>query len=97
MLRMMPGITGHKPTSVMMSRERVLVVDDEQDLLELVSYNLNKEGYRVVGVGSGEEALAAAPRRAGLDPARLAAADGRWPGSLPPSEGRPAPRNISPS
>ena len=62
MLRMMPGITGHKPTSVMMSRERVLVVDDEQDLLELVSYNLNKEGYRVVGVGSGEEALAAARR-----------------------------------
>ena len=45
-----------------MSRERVLVVDDEQDLLELVSYNLNKEGYRVVGVASGEEALAAARR-----------------------------------
>ncbi len=45
-----------------MSRERVLVVDDEQDLLELVSYNLNKEGYRVTGVMSGEEALAAAKR-----------------------------------
>jgi len=45
-----------------MSRERVLVVDDEQDLLELVSYNLNKEGYRVVGVSSGEEAIAAAKR-----------------------------------
>lgn len=62
MLRMMPGITGHQPTSVAMSRERVLVVDDEQDLLELVSYNLNKEGYRVVGVASGEEALTAARR-----------------------------------
>ncbi|HEY4309599.1 MAG TPA: response regulator [Pirellulales bacterium] len=45
-----------------MSRERVLVVDDEQDLLELVSYNLNKEGFRVVCVSSGEEALAAARR-----------------------------------
>ena len=58
----MPGITGRKTTSVAMSRERVLVVDDEQDLLELVSYNLNKEGFRVVCVSSGEEALAAARR-----------------------------------
>lgn len=48
--------------SITMSRERVLVVDDEQDLLELVSYNLNKEGFRVVCVSSGEEALAAARR-----------------------------------
>jgi len=45
-----------------MARERVLVVDDEQDLLELVSYNLNKEGYRVACVSTGEEALAAAKR-----------------------------------
>ena len=59
MLRMMPGITGRQTASVAMSRERVLVVDDEQDLLELVSYNLNKEGFRVVGVASGEEALSA--------------------------------------
>jgi two-component system alkaline phosphatase synthesis response regulator PhoP len=62
MIGMMPGITGHKTMSVAMSRERVLVVDDEQDLLELVSYNLNKEGFRVVCVSSGEEALAAARR-----------------------------------
>ncbi len=46
----------------MMARERVLVVDDEQDLLELVSYNLNKEGYRVACVSTGEDALAAAKR-----------------------------------
>ncbi len=39
------------------SRERILVVDDEEDLLELVNYNLTKEGYRVHGVGTGEEAL----------------------------------------
>ena len=45
-----------------MARERVLVVDDEQDLLELVSYNLNKEGFRVVCVSTGEEALTAAKR-----------------------------------
>jgi two-component system, OmpR family, alkaline phosphatase synthesis response regulator PhoP len=44
------------------TRERILVVDDEEDLLELVNYNLTKEGYRVEGVGTGEEALAAARR-----------------------------------
>lgn len=43
-----------------MARERILVVDDEEDLLELVNYNLTKEGYRVRCVASGEEALAEA-------------------------------------
>lgn len=38
-------------------RTRVLVVDDESDLLELVSYNLGKAGYDVACVNSGEEAL----------------------------------------
>ncbi len=39
-------------------RTRVLVVDDEPDLLELVSYNLSKAGYEVACAHSGEEALA---------------------------------------
>src|SRR4030095_2828172 len=39
-------------------RTRVLVVDDEADLLELVHYNLTKTGYDVACVMSGEEALA---------------------------------------
>jgi two-component system phosphate regulon response regulator PhoB len=43
--------------SRVMTRERILVVDDEEDLLELVNYNLSKEGYRVTCVGSGERAL----------------------------------------
>jgi two-component system phosphate regulon response regulator PhoB len=43
-----------------MSRERILVVDDEEDLLELVNYNLSREGFRVECVASGEGALAAA-------------------------------------
>ena len=43
-----------------MAREHVLVVDDERDILELVQYNLEKEGYRVTAVASGEDALAAA-------------------------------------
>ena len=39
-------------------RTRVLVVDDEPDLLELMHYNLTKAGYDVACVMSGEEALA---------------------------------------
>lgn len=40
-----------------MSKERILVVDDEEDILELVRYNLAKEGYKVAVTLSGEEAL----------------------------------------
>jgi two-component system alkaline phosphatase synthesis response regulator PhoP len=40
-----------------MANEHVLAVEDEEDILELVRYNLEKEGYRVTGVVSGEEAL----------------------------------------
>jgi len=43
-----------------MKRKRVLVVEDETDIRELVSYNLTKTGYDVVGVPTGEKALAAA-------------------------------------
>jgi two-component system alkaline phosphatase synthesis response regulator PhoP len=41
-----------------MARTRILVVDDESDILELVHYNLSKAQYDVVSVASGEEALA---------------------------------------
>ncbi|HEX8716734.1 MAG TPA: response regulator transcription factor [Gemmatimonadaceae bacterium] len=40
--------------------ERVLVVDDEQDIVALVTYHLLKSGYRVTTARSGTEALAAA-------------------------------------
>ena len=42
-----------------MVRQSVLVVEDEEDIRELVSYNLLKEGYQVDGVASGEDALTA--------------------------------------
>jgi two-component system phosphate regulon response regulator PhoB len=37
--------------------ERILVVDDEEDILELVRYNLSAEGYAVAAAATGEEAL----------------------------------------
>ena len=38
----------------------ILAVDDEEDILELVNYNLRREGYQVVCSDSGEDALARA-------------------------------------
>jgi len=36
---------------------RILIVDDEKDLVDLLSYNLEKEGYAVLRAYDGEEAL----------------------------------------
>lgn len=40
-----------------MDRRKILVVDDEPDLVELVTYNLRKEGFDVSSSLDGEEAL----------------------------------------
>jgi two-component system alkaline phosphatase synthesis response regulator PhoP len=40
-----------------MPREKILIVEDEEDILELVSYNLIKEGYRATALKTGEDAL----------------------------------------
>ena len=45
-----------------MTPKTILAVDDEEDILELVDYNLSKEGYDVVRVTSGEKALEVARR-----------------------------------
>jgi phosphate regulon transcriptional regulator PhoB len=38
-------------------RAKILVVDDEKDILELVSYNLHKEGFQISTSHDGEDAL----------------------------------------
>jgi two-component system alkaline phosphatase synthesis response regulator PhoP len=38
-------------------RPKVLVVDDESDMVELVSFNLKSEGYDVISASNGLEAL----------------------------------------
>jgi DNA-binding response OmpR family regulator len=40
-----------------MAKERILVVDDEEDILELVNYNLTKENFQVICATTGEDAL----------------------------------------
>jgi DNA-binding response OmpR family regulator len=44
----------------LMAKGRVLVIDDEKDLIELVRYNLEKEGFGVISALNGESGLAAA-------------------------------------
>jgi two-component system alkaline phosphatase synthesis response regulator PhoP len=40
-----------------MPKEKILVVDDEEDILELLRYNLSREGYQVSCTTSGEKTL----------------------------------------
>ena len=40
-----------------MSNEKILLVDDEPDIIEFLGYNLTKEGYDVTTTTSGKEAI----------------------------------------
>jgi phosphate regulon transcriptional regulator PhoB len=40
-----------------MTTKKILIVDDEPDILELISYNLKKEGFHISTALDGEEAL----------------------------------------
>jgi two-component system, OmpR family, alkaline phosphatase synthesis response regulator PhoP len=40
-----------------MSHEKILLVEDEEEIRELVAYNLVKQGYRVISAETGEEGL----------------------------------------
>ena len=43
-----------------MNRKKILLVDDEQDILEIISYNLEKEGYHVFTASNGNDGIAKA-------------------------------------
>ncbi|MBU4317145.1 MAG: response regulator transcription factor [Proteobacteria bacterium] len=40
-----------------MSKQKILAVEDDEDILELIRYNLEKEGYRVETAETGEAAV----------------------------------------
>lgn len=46
-----------------MAKETILVIEDEEDIQELVKYNLSKEGYQVSCAGSGEDGVRQAKAR----------------------------------
>ncbi len=43
-------------------KQKILIVDDEPDILELIEYNLKKEGYQVFLARNGQEAVTEAKR-----------------------------------
>lgn len=53
-----PTLTEGSPNRyVLMEQYKVLVVDDETDILEIIEYNLRNEGYEVTITSDGESAL----------------------------------------
>ena len=40
-----------------MKEKKILLIDDEQDILEILSYNLEKEGYQVFTANNGNEGI----------------------------------------
>lgn len=46
-----------------MAKENILVIEDDEDIQELIKFNLSKEGYTVACADSGEEGLRLADQR----------------------------------
>ena len=40
-----------------MTKETILIVDDEEDIIELIKYNLKNEGYLILTAETGEQAI----------------------------------------
>lgn len=59
-----------------MATRRILVIEDEDDILELVSFHLRKEGYDVLGLTNGEDGF----RLARVSPPDLVVLDRMLPG-----------------
>jgi two-component system alkaline phosphatase synthesis response regulator PhoP len=38
-------------------KEKILIVDDEKDIVKMIDYNLKKEGYKTISAYNGEDAL----------------------------------------
>jgi two-component system alkaline phosphatase synthesis response regulator PhoP len=44
-------------------KEKILIVDDEKDIVKMLDYNLKKEGFRTISCNDGEDALDLAKRQ----------------------------------
>ncbi|MGF1924956.1 MAG: response regulator transcription factor, partial [Bacteroidia bacterium] len=44
------------------AKQKILIVDDEPDILELIEYNLKKEGYQVYLASNGQDGVAMAKK-----------------------------------
>ena len=59
---LIPYITGTE-AGLSMSKETILIVEDEIDLAEVVAFNLEREGYAILRAATGEEGLKTAANR----------------------------------
>lgn len=50
------------PAAASRGRKRILVVDDEKDLVDLITYNLGRNGYDHLSAGNGNDAIQIAQR-----------------------------------
>jgi two-component system alkaline phosphatase synthesis response regulator PhoP len=47
-----------------MAKSKILLVDDEPDILEMLSYNLERENYKIITASNGEDAIRLAKEHA---------------------------------
>lgn len=47
-------------------KQKILLVDDEKDIIEFLAYNLTQEGYDVISANNGEKALEMLPEKPDL-------------------------------
>lgn len=45
------------PNTIRVKKEKILLVDDEPDIIDLIAYNLEKEGYEIRSANNGRDAI----------------------------------------
>lgn len=45
------------PNTIRVKKEKILLVDDEPDIIDLIAYNLEKEGYEIKSANNGKDAI----------------------------------------
>ncbi len=62
MIQHLPGYSIHSILESMTGNDKILIVEDDRNLLDTLKYNLRKEGYDVIAAVDGAEALDIARR-----------------------------------
>ncbi|GAB5539030.1 MAG: response regulator transcription factor [Salibacteraceae bacterium] len=63
MAHKVPSTPNNDTEDLMLSKKKILVVDDEEDILEFLSYNLSKEGAKVYTANNGLAAIEKAVKK----------------------------------
>ena len=60
-----------KANNAEMAKKTILVVDDEKPIVDILTYNLQKEGYSTLEANDGEEAIKIAYKYAIIVPTKI--------------------------